>query len=388
MASKHSVLSASAAKRWMSCPGSVRLCKLCPPAPESKYAREGTVAHGIAEIALRGTRDLWECIDDPDVTPEMLDHAHAYAAYVKGLRGPLGKLWTEKRIRLKAYDKRAFGTADAVVFSGEHLYVVDYKYGAGVAVDVIENPQLRFYALGALATLPEKFVECIETVSMTVFQPRADHDDGPIRRETLSIVDLLTWGQDVLKPAMERTKDKDALLASGEHCRWCPALAYCPEHGRMPPEIGGGDITRTPLRSLPKPRDLSPQQLGIALDARPVIEEWFKAIHALSLEQLEHGKTIPGYKLVVGRKSKYWTDEQGAEAAMKFAGISPYTASTLVSPAAAIKRGFDPTPFMAEKFGQPSIAAVASKRKEIAPSRTAANDFDDDDSEKEIDDGF
>lgn len=50
---KHARCSASAAYRWINCPGSVALSDQCPDPGSSSYADEGTVAHNLAELKLR-----------------------------------------------------------------------------------------------------------------------------------------------------------------------------------------------------------------------------------------------------------------------------------------------------------------------------------------------
>ena len=365
--SKHSVLSASAAERWMACPGSVRLCAQCPPAPESRYAREGTVAHSVAECAISGKRELWEMMGEPEVTPEMLTHAQTYADHVKFLKGPKGKLWVEKRVRLSSYDKRAFGTSDAIVLSDTTLHVIDYKYGAGHAVEVDENPQLRFYGLGALETLPAKAIEKVETVAIHVVQPRAPHDNGAIRSEWLTRDDLSAWGHFALEPAMRATRAKDAPLVAGDHCRWCNALPFCPEHGHLPAVVGGGAFNS----KLPAPRSLTPTQIGLVLESQPIIEEWFKAIYGIAKDRMEHGEEVPGWKLVEGRRNKKWKDE---EEAARLLGDKAY-AMKLISPAQALKLGFDATPHFVEVIGERSIAPIASKRKQVE-AITATDVFD------------
>ncbi len=49
----HARLSPSAAERWMTCPGSVKLSEAIQDR-ESQYAAEGTAAHELAEHILRG----------------------------------------------------------------------------------------------------------------------------------------------------------------------------------------------------------------------------------------------------------------------------------------------------------------------------------------------
>lgn len=57
----HALLSPSSAVRWMTCPGSVALTKDMPDT-SSKFADEGTLAHALAERALRDGKDAKEYI--------------------------------------------------------------------------------------------------------------------------------------------------------------------------------------------------------------------------------------------------------------------------------------------------------------------------------------
>ena len=325
------------------------------------------MAHSVCERVLRGKCEAWELLGEPEVTPEMLTHAQEYVDHIRFLKGKKGKLWVEKRVCLKSYDKRAFGTSDAIVLVPGTLHVIDYKYGAGHAVEVDENPQLRFYGLGAIERLTADQFELVEKVALHVIQPRAPHDAGTIRSEWLPWHELDQWGKTVLKPAMEATKAKDAPLVAGEHCRWCNALPYCPQHGHLPAVIGGGTFTSR----LPKPITLSPEQIGLVLEAQPTIEAWFKAIYGLAKSAMERGETIPGWKLVEGRKNKRWRDE--TEVA-RLLGDKAYV-SKLISPAQALKLGFDATPYFDEVVGERSIALVASKRKQVE-AITATDVFD------------
>ena len=53
MPSKHARCSASAAYRWINCPGSVALSDQCQDPGSSNYADEGTLAHAVAELKIR-----------------------------------------------------------------------------------------------------------------------------------------------------------------------------------------------------------------------------------------------------------------------------------------------------------------------------------------------
>ena len=53
---QHSLLAASAASRWMACPGSIRMTRGVPE-EASPYAEEGNVAHEISRICLQEDRE-------------------------------------------------------------------------------------------------------------------------------------------------------------------------------------------------------------------------------------------------------------------------------------------------------------------------------------------
>lgn len=77
-----------------------------------------------------------------------------------------------------------FGTGDCVIIADGTLHIVDFKYGRGILVEAKDNPQMMLYALGAL-----ELFDClydIDTVSMTIFQPRR----GNVSTYTLPKADL------------------------------------------------------------------------------------------------------------------------------------------------------------------------------------------------------
>ena len=113
-----------------------------------------------------------------------------YTDYVQSLGGILQ---VEKRVKVS---ESVHGTADAVVWDSHTatLEVIDLKYGQGVAVEVMDNLQLRIYALAALLTLNYP----AENVKVTIVQPRYNHAEGPIRSIKFWSIDLLDFHADLL----------------------------------------------------------------------------------------------------------------------------------------------------------------------------------------------
>ena len=168
---KHSILSASSSHRWIKCPYSVWESIDIEEVP-NKFAEERTKAHELCEIMLNGNEFK---IDD--YNPEMIECAEAYVQYVDN-HSVGAKRYIEQRIDysnitgVKYIDGEldSFGTADCVIEKENEIVIIDYKYGAGVKVEVDNNSQLMLYALGCLKQRPDitKFTICI-------FQPRMNH---------------------------------------------------------------------------------------------------------------------------------------------------------------------------------------------------------------------
>src|SRR5690606_21257143 len=116
------------------------------------------------------------------VTEEMCEAVQVMLDQVwKLIDHPTTQLFVEKKFDLAKLNPPGpmYGTADVVIWAPHyrHMAVLDFKYGAGVAVDATENEQLMMYGLGAVLAVDEK----PETLSLTIVQPRANHPDGIIR---------------------------------------------------------------------------------------------------------------------------------------------------------------------------------------------------------------
>src|SRR5690625_4929267 len=185
----HAVLSASGASRWMACTPSAMLEKDIPD-QTSEYAKEGTAAHEFSEIYLlheieeisqmaRTRRvnkfkkenkyydqEMQESIDRyVDIVVEKINEAKA--------RSSDAVVLLEQRLDFSNWVPKGFGTGDVVIISDGILEVIDLKYGKGVEVSAIENPQLRLYGLGALNQFDMLYD--IGMVNMTIVQPRLDN---------------------------------------------------------------------------------------------------------------------------------------------------------------------------------------------------------------------
>jgi hypothetical protein len=305
-----------------------------------------------------------------------------YANHVRSLaKEKLSTIWVEKEFHLPDLDDRAFGTADAVVVTLRDLHVIDFKYGAGVAVDVSEsqdasglggeeselatNPQLLFYALGALREAKDY---PIKTVHIWVVQPRAVHSDGPIRHGAISVEALEKWAVG-LKQAMLETRSPTAKIEKGKHCRWCPALRVCPEQGKLTVGNATHDFAE-PHVNLPAANAMSEKQIGLILEQQPIVETWFKSVREHAYSKLSAGHMIPGFKLVSGRSSRSWVDEVKAEKFLKAKLGEDAFSRKIISVSQAEKKTEVPDHLINVSAGPPVITVETDKRKPFKPTPT------------------
>lgn len=349
----HAVLGASSADRWISCPGSVRMSAGLPEST-SEYAKDGICAHDLAALCLETSNVAIHYLgttlktrDDHrfsyTVTEEMVEAVQVYLDEVRRLyvAGPDGtKLNIERKFSLDLYPGM-FGTNDASVdYPTGELFVIDFKYGQGKIVGVEDNPQLMYYALGAVQS-GEFDGRKYKTVELIVVQPRAVSAGGPIRRDSFSVASLKRWGEEVLVPGAKATESPDAPLHTGEHCQFCRALAVCPKKRDEAFAVAQTTFSELDPPAPPAPETLSWGDLQKVLTVAPLIEAWLKACQSYARQALESGRETSdtvGFKLVQGRASRSWGDPGAATSFLEMmVGKEEAYTKKLISPAQAEK---------------------------------------------------
>lgn len=292
----HSPLGASSAERWMNCPGSVNLIRQLAPDSDSEepdYRRDGTQAHALAAHCLENDLEAWEA--DPTEFPELTsDMMQAVQEYLEFVREQHGSRKVEVRVHVPEFHPAFYGTLDCVVRAtldtGGSIHVIDYKHGVGVVVDAEDNPQLKYYAYGDIATwgAPDFW-----PVKLTIVQPRAFHPDGAIRTWETTVGEIRRWAEEELRPAMEATQDLD-YLALGQWCRFCPAKLVCPAFGGLANKaLNTGAVSYAEA-----------QQLKMLVKA--IEDETFKRLCA--------GETLEDAKLVAKKANRVFKDDAPLEA--------------------------------------------------------------------------
>jgi len=337
--SAHAKYSASAAERWVNCPGSVREAQGYP-ATGTAAAAYGTYAHHIAAECLNdrsgktrpadwlGTRTI---INGFVVTcdPEMVEAIEFYLDDCHDDERDGDLTWTEMPLlaALQKVHPKLGGTADRVRWrpSTAHLRVTDAKFGAGVFVDAVENKQLKMYALGALLETGVK----AKRVEVRVVQPRFERSDSMARSFEFDAFDLLDFGADLVE-AIRAAEAPDAPLVPGWWCKktFCPAAALCPALQAKANALM--EVEPTAVAGFSKEKLLQ----GLAMVDQ--LKAMISALQELAYREAAAGRLTAedGWKLVAKRATRKWREGDEAKVA-EWAlrqGIDPYE-QVLRSPA-------------------------------------------------------
>ncbi|CAB4183707.1 Protein of unknown function DUF2800, partial [uncultured Caudovirales phage] len=159
---KHStVVGGSTAKRVMACPGSVALVAQAPVMPSSTYADKGTMLHtAISEYLLGEDNVIGTTYEGHTLDQEMYDDKLQPALDLLDTLDPDGlmKMAVETRVGFGSYLPGAFGSCDLLGRIGNTAYVIDWKFGDGIAVSADDNEQLMYYAAAAMRTKESAWV--------------------------------------------------------------------------------------------------------------------------------------------------------------------------------------------------------------------------------------
>jgi hypothetical protein len=207
------------------------------------------------------------------------------------------------------------GTSDVTIYvpNLDMMIVCDFKHGSGVAVDVTENSQLMFYAVGSRQELRRQgLCNSGKTVyRMMILQPRGFHRDGAMREWTCRD-DRLDQFIGEVNFAIAKTKERIPSIVPGRYCRWCPAISACPEaeQHRMRSVLPTyNNISTLQQTGLPVVAELSVERIADILSMRDMVEEWLEAVFKQAIALARRGVAIPNKKLVYAQARSKWNGE-------------------------------------------------------------------------------
>ena len=382
--SEHALLSPSSAHRWLNCPLAPRL-EATLPATTSSYAEEGTLAHSVCEITAKKyftpmktaefnknmkklkSHELWN--------DEMIQTAETYVGHLKEKamcfrNSPY--IAFEVKVDISDYAPEAFGRCDCIMFGEGTLVITDYKHGKGVAVSAKENPQMMLYALGALKLYQPIFGDAIEKINICIDQPRIDSYET----WECSKIELLEWG-DTVKPKAQKAFMGIGEYNAGTWCKFCRANGVC--RAQADNQVNAfedfKEIVADGNTDL-----LTPEQIGEALKKGELLVAWYEALQKTALEKLLGGSEIPGYKVVEGRSSRTWTNQDEALETLQNSGIEhaaiydsvPKSLAQLEKMLGTAKFAELVGKYVFKPIGKPTLASANDKRPVF---NSAVSDF-------------
>jgi len=308
------------------------LIKKAPPQRQSDFADEGTDAHELGHLCLENGKHPTDYLGKRmskgfEVTDEMCEAVMVYIDTINSFaQTGTGKFihLHEVKFDLSGIYPGLYGSADTVLISSDlkKLVVIDYKHGKGVPVEVVDNKQLLFYGLGAVAFCHKKGLldeptlfgwhQSLEEIELVIVQPRCRHKEGPVRSWSIMSPAFDDFATELYDAAV-KTEAKDAPLLAGDHCKWCPAQAICPALGKEIDLAAANSFSiiksgGTP--QLPVPAELSVDQVTKICLKSDMIADWLKAVNVYAEDLALAGEVIPGFKLVKREGHRKWIDEE------------------------------------------------------------------------------
>lgn len=360
----HSVLAPSAASRWVNCPGSVHATLELQTGADtgSAYAHEGTAAHKLLELCMRlhcapdelkgaqvhrytdqAGKEVGHSVNEDMI--EAVGHAYDYVNTWQAGH-PKGDVYIERQVHwghsVGLTAEHSSGTLDIALVdcTTYELEVVDYKHGAGVVVNPLDNEQLKLYAAGVLAdvTMIRKGLrECFNELKLVIIQPRARSAQGPIRTSTERVRDIDKWLKTTVAPSGRKALRPNAPRAAGKWCRWCTAAPTCRALVDKVMEEAGAEFESLEQEPPRDPQRLSTAGLSRAMAAADMIEAWAHAVRGRVLAMLLAGRELPGWKLVSGRSTRKWREDDTSDVIKQAHDVlrdpSVYAPRVLLSPA-------------------------------------------------------
>ena len=323
----HALLGPSNAYQWAACPPSARLSEGLPDTG-SEAAKEGTLAHELAELKLRnyfhsvdfGKRKLAAAVkklkENPLWDDEMMGYTDDYMDFVKAaaLSFPAEPtVAIEKKVDISEYVPECFGTADCLLIGGGVIHVIDFKYGKSPSgrVEAENNLQMQLYALGAWTA--SRMLYRVDRIRMSIVQPRLP--DG-ITEWEIPLEKLLETGEWIRERAQLAWKGEGEYHPDEKTCRFCRAksrcraraeknieMAFAPAKGKLPPLI-------------------SNKEMGEYLLQGQDVAKWLSDLQDCALQECLAGRDVPGWKAVEGRSTRKWTDMDAAFGRLIESGIN------------------------------------------------------------------
>jgi len=299
--------------------------------PSSKEQLEGTEAHRIAAMALRG-----EPLPTDDDSREMVKHAIDYlgvvAAFEQLNQAPNREV--EQRIAHPA-NPQVRGDADVISYGKESFVVGDYKYGQGSPVNAESNEQLLATAVTKLRSFGDAAGQ-YSGVTLFIYQPRSLF--GAAFSSVFVTIEQLLVFENFLLDAAVQAEAVNAPYVPGTWCKICPGRSICP--------VFQEEVIQ-PLATAPPLRELSLHEMGRLMDLATLATRYADDLKTYVKQSMKMGHPVPGWNLKTRRGPRQWEDPDLANFELELLIGDGRFAKTLLSPTQVLLK----SPHLEEKIG-------------------------------------
>ncbi len=354
---KEIYLPPSGASTWTTCTMQPWMifdnAEILPPKEDTDASSDGVLAHAYAEALLNGTQP-------PKAPKKIRDNATDYVNFVNSLSEGGEELMRGVELKVPPFyapHRNAYIDFLSVVRVVDTLLinVADYKNGVW-PVRIDRNKQAAIYGRSVVPYVLEELTKQRLDLSdfsivfnLYVYQPNCrgeDDDDNPIRGPwTLRLEDLIAWTNEEIGDVAVRIQKRSPDLvfdANDDNCHFCQARTICPARNQ---ELFGDSESEAELVPVTTPAldpSLLPKEKILSmLPHCDAVIAFCKQVknHARHMAEIGVLTESDGYKLVKGKGSRDWKDEEIAAATLQVALTEDeiYPPRELVSPAKAEK---------------------------------------------------
>ena len=212
------------------------------------------------------------------------------------------KLFAECRVH-SDLDSEAYGTADIrIEVPGLCIIIIDFKYGM-VRVDP-DDSQLKEYGYMSYEMRSAEMRGAGEPriIELIIAQPRLPNPKDHFRSHSTTPAVLEAWFIGDVITAMKRTRNPNAPLKMGPHCKFCPAntTGQCPAIRK--------DLEEIPLGAIPSV--WTNEQIGRFKTMWPIYEKFKAGLDNEAMTRIRDlGQHIPGWKMVHKLGHRVWKDK-------------------------------------------------------------------------------
>ncbi len=245
--------------------------------------------------------------------------------YYKNQTGEEPLVYLETHIDMD-FDDTAGGTLDFGLYSskdGGTIVVGDLKTGRRpvMAYDPENkknpNSQLGLYAIFFYESVI-KGLYPVKNVRLIIYQPVINNTN----EYSLSLEDLLKYKEEVIIPAVLKTKVKDLEANAGSHCAYCAGRHICTKYHEA--NLAIGDAVSKPLEQF------SDSEIEAILPKLDAFIKYAEDLKDYAIEKAKSGHKWKGLKLVPSKISRKISDEEKVKKILEECGINPNSPGKLL----------------------------------------------------------